>query len=134
MGSSTDMSTRTGRRRRRSFSTPRSEVSRSVSSVRHSNCHSLTRLSFYTPPQGLFITVDAPQLGRREKDMRQKFDSDADGANVQAGDKVQKDQGAARAISSFIDAGLCWKDLDWFKSITKSTSFSPVLCIFAPFA
>jgi hypothetical protein len=58
--------------------------------------------------------------------MRQKFDSDADGANVQAGDKVQKDQGAARAISSFIDAGLCWKDLDWFKSITKSTSLSPL--------
>lgn len=72
--------------------------------------------------QGLFITVDAPQLGRREKDMRQKFDSTADGANVQSGDAVQKDQGAARAISSFIDPGLEWADLPWFKQITKSTS------------
>ncbi|KAJ2928605.1 hypothetical protein H1R20_g8462, partial [Candolleomyces eurysporus] len=37
--------------------------------------------------KGLFITVDAPQLGRREK--------------------------------SFIDPGLNWNDLDWFKSITN---------------
>ncbi|KAK4057702.1 hypothetical protein OIO90_001350 [Microbotryomycetes sp. JL221] len=67
--------------------------------------------------KGLFITVDAPQLGRREKDMRQKF---ADvGSNVQQGSDVDKSQGAARAISSFIDPGLSWKDLEWFKSITK---------------
>lgn len=69
--------------------------------------------------KGLFITVDAPQLGRREKDMRSKF-SDA-GSNVQAtsGDNVDRSQGAARAISSFIDPGLSWKDIPWFKSITK---------------
>uniref|UniRef100_L2FT11 Mitochondrial cytochrome n=1 Tax=Colletotrichum fructicola (strain Nara gc5) TaxID=1213859 RepID=L2FT11_COLFN len=47
--------------------------------------------------KGLFITVDAPQLGRREQDM----------------------QGAARAISSFIDPALSWKDIPWFKSITN---------------
>jgi L-lactate dehydrogenase (cytochrome) len=56
---------------------------------------------------GLFITVDAPQLGRREKDMRQKFADE--GSNVQQGSNVDKSQGAARAISSFIDPGLCWK-------------------------
>lgn len=69
--------------------------------------------------KGLFITVDAPQLGRREKDMRSKF-SDA-GSNVQAsgGDEVDRSQGAARAISSFIDPALSWKDIPWFKSITK---------------
>lgn len=68
--------------------------------------------------KGLFITVDAPQLGRREKDMRSKF-SDA-GSNVQSGDdSVDRSQGAARAISSFIDPGLSWKDIPWFKSITK---------------
>lgn len=69
--------------------------------------------------KGLFITVDAPQLGRREKDMRSKF-SDA-GSNVQAtsGDNVDRSQGAARAISSFIDPSLSWKDIPWFKSITK---------------
>jgi L-lactate dehydrogenase (cytochrome) len=68
--------------------------------------------------KGLFITVDAPQLGRREKDMRSKF-SDP-GSNVQSGDDgIDRSQGAARAISSFIDPGLSWKDIPWFKSITK---------------
>jgi len=50
--------------------------------------------------------------------MRVKLD-DA-GSAVQQGDaSVDKSQGAARAISSFIDPGLSWKDLPWFKSITK---------------
>ncbi len=64
-----------------------------------------------------------------------KFEDE--GANVQKGDeKIERNQGAARAISvctqhrcanlslttlqSFIDPGLCWKDIDWFKSITNS--------------
>ncbi|KAF2232485.1 hypothetical protein EV356DRAFT_450098 [Viridothelium virens] len=69
--------------------------------------------------KGLFITVDAPQLGRREKDMRSKF-SDV-GSNVQnsGGDSVDRSQGAARAISSFIDPSLSWDDLPWFRSITS---------------
>ena len=69
--------------------------------------------------KALFITVDAPQLGRREKDMRSKF-SDT-GSNVQStgGDNVDRSQGAARAISSFIDPSLSWKDIPWFQSITK---------------
>lgn len=69
--------------------------------------------------KGLFITVDAPQLGRREKDMRSKF-SDV-GSNVQdkGGSQVDRSQGAARAISSFIDPSLSWKDVPWFLSITK---------------
>ena len=69
--------------------------------------------------KGLFITVDAPQLGRREKDMRSKF-SDV-GSNVQNSDgkNVDRSQGAARAISSFIDPALKWDDIPWFLSITK---------------
>lgn len=69
--------------------------------------------------KGLFITVDAPQLGRREKDMRSKFQDV--GSNVQdtGGDNVDRSQGAARAISSFIDPSLGWKDIPWFQSITK---------------
>jgi len=67
---------------------------------------------------GLFITVDAPQLGRREKDFRMKFTSQ--GSNVQQNDgSVDTSQGAARAISSFIDPSLSWKDIPWFKSITR---------------
>jgi len=65
----------------------------------------------------LFITVDAPQLGRREKDMRNKFT--ADEANVQKGSSVQRNQGTARAISAFIDPALSWRDLEWFKSVTS---------------
>ncbi|OAQ71240.1 cytochrome b2, mitochondrial precursor [Pochonia chlamydosporia 170] len=67
--------------------------------------------------KGLFITVDAPQLGRREKDMRSKFTDQ--GSNVQSGQDTDTSQGAARAISSFIDPSLSWKDIPWFKSITK---------------
>ena len=69
--------------------------------------------------KGLFITVDAPQLGRREKDMRSKF-SDV-GSNVQetGGQNTDRSQGAARAISSFIDPSLNWNDIPWFLSVTK---------------
>ncbi|KAG6883348.1 hypothetical protein C0993_006663, partial [Termitomyces sp. T159_Od127] len=50
--------------------------------------------------KGLFITVDAPQLGRREKDMRMKFVGDDAGAKVQEGQTdITKNEGVARAIS-----------------------------------
>ncbi|GMK53979.1 hypothetical protein CspeluHIS016_0105650 [Cutaneotrichosporon spelunceum] len=61
--------------------------------------------------KALFITVDAPQLGRREKDMRTKFEGNASAHQTSGKDKVQRDSGAARAISSFIDPGLCWADI-----------------------
>ncbi|CAJ2501937.1 Uu.00g047900.m01.CDS01 [Anthostomella pinea] len=67
--------------------------------------------------KALFITVDAPQLGRREKDMRAKFTDQ--GSSVQSGQTTDTSQGAARAISSFIDPALSWKDIPWFQSITK---------------
>merc|ERR1719198_2077023 len=71
--------------------------------------------------KALFITVDAPQLGRREKDMRNKYTQQ--GSDVQGDDddsgEVDRSQGATRAISSFIDPGLCWDDIPWIKSITK---------------
>ncbi|KAG6046252.1 hypothetical protein E4U17_003522 [Claviceps sp. LM77 group G4] len=69
--------------------------------------------------KGLFITVDAPQLGRREKDMRSKFDSAEQGSSIQSGHETDNSQGAARAISGFIDPSLCWEDVAWFKSITR---------------
>ncbi|KAM4064693.1 FMN-dependent dehydrogenase [Hirsutella rhossiliensis] len=67
--------------------------------------------------RGLFITVDAPQLGRREKDMRTKFTDP--GSSVQSGVDTDTTQGAARAISSFIDPSLAWKDIAWFRGITR---------------
>ena len=58
--------------------------------------------------KGLFITVDAPQLGRREKDMRQKFEAeDPDEVSKAGNDKVDRSQGAARAISVRILTSSC---------------------------
>merc|ERR1719277_1222872 len=71
--------------------------------------------------KALFVTVNAPQLGRREKDMRNKFTqqgSDVQGDDEESGE-VDRSQGATRAISSYIDPGLCWEDVPWLKSITK---------------
>ncbi|KAI3657601.1 hypothetical protein MP638_005805 [Amoeboaphelidium occidentale] len=66
--------------------------------------------------KALCITVDAPTLAKREKDMRLKFvEKEPD---VQS-NNIDRSQGAARAIGSFIDAGLCWDDLRWFRSITN---------------
>ena len=66
--------------------------------------------------KALFVTVDAPQLGRRQKDMRNKFTKNA---AVQKDDDVNRSEGVARAISEFIDPSLCWDDITWLKSITK---------------
>lgn len=81
-------------------------------------CKSIVQHAEKRGIKGLFITVDAPQLGRREKDMRLKNVEDL--SHVQGeGDDADRSQGAARAISSFIDTGLNWKDIKWFRSITK---------------
>ena len=69
--------------------------------------------------KALFITVDAPQLGRREKDMRNKFTKNANTQKEDGNQVVNRDKGVARALSSFIDPSLCWSDLEWFKSITS---------------
>ncbi|KAK2821838.1 hypothetical protein FQN49_007624 [Arthroderma sp. PD_2] len=68
--------------------------------------------------KGLFITVDAPQLGRREKDMRSKFADQGSNVQSSSSSSVDRSQGAARAISSFIDPSLSWKDLPFFRSLT----------------
>jgi len=69
--------------------------------------------------KALFITVDAPQLGRREKDMRNKFVDIPPDEMKKNSHEVKRNQGTARAISSFIDPTLNWNDIKWFKSITS---------------
>ena len=49
--------------------------------------------------KGLFITVDAPQLGRREKDMRTKFEDEASDVLKDNEDQLDRSQGAAKAIT-----------------------------------
>ncbi|KAI0002217.1 FMN-dependent dehydrogenase-domain-containing protein [Russula compacta] len=69
--------------------------------------------------KALFITVDAPQLGRREKDMRMTFDAaDPHEIGKSSGGQVDRSRGAAKAITGFIDPSLNWADIPWFKSIT----------------
>ncbi|KAI7872187.1 FMN-dependent dehydrogenase-domain-containing protein [Spinellus fusiger] len=69
--------------------------------------------------KGLFITVDAPQLAYREKDMRQKYTQDVPSEMKGTSQQMERDEGAARAISSYIDPSLAWEDIPWFKSITQ---------------
>mmetsp|Transcript_5859 Transcript_5859/g.9092 ORF Transcript_5859/g.9092 Transcript_5859/m.9092 type:complete len:494 (-) Transcript_5859:1162-2643(-) len=67
--------------------------------------------------KALFITVDAPGLGRRERDMRNKFSQQQ--AHVQSDQNVKRDAGVSQALSSFIDVSLNWNDLAWFFEFTK---------------
>jgi L-lactate dehydrogenase (cytochrome) len=72
--------------------------------------------------KALFATVDAPQLGRRERDMRNKVTA-ASNVQDEAGDEADKSQGVARAISSFIDPGFCWEDVGWLRRTTNLPIF-----------
>ncbi|KAJ3257390.1 hypothetical protein HK103_004610 [Boothiomyces macroporosus] len=67
--------------------------------------------------KALVVTIDAPQLGRREKDMRVKFENDA--PDVQATESLSRNEGAARAIAHFIDPSLSWDDLKWIKACSN---------------
>jgi len=67
--------------------------------------------------KALCITVDAPRLGKRERDMRNKFS--AKPPDLQKKDTINRNQGTARALSKFIDPSLSWNDIAWFKSITN---------------
>lgn len=49
--------------------------------------------------------------------MRQKYSQEAPDEMDES--KMTRDEGAARAISSFIDPSLNWSDIAWFKSITN---------------
>ncbi|GAB5370056.1 hypothetical protein AAMO2058_001459200 [Amorphochlora amoebiformis] len=68
--------------------------------------------------KALFITVDAPQMGRREKDMRMKYVPQA--TNQEDHDqKGNRGGGTANYLSSFIDPALNWSDVEGFKKMTN---------------
>jgi L-lactate dehydrogenase (cytochrome) len=66
--------------------------------------------------KAVFVTVDAPQLGRRERDMRFKAPQKS---HVQEGEQVDTSRGTANALSSFIDPSLAWSDIEWIAGVTK---------------
>ncbi|MCB1036010.1 MAG: alpha-hydroxy-acid oxidizing protein [Acidobacteria bacterium] len=75
--------------------------------------------------EALVLTVDAPLLGRRERDMRNRFQLPP-GLSVEnllpqgMGDLPAgvRDSGLAAYFASLLDPSLSWKDLDWLRSIT----------------
>jgi L-lactate dehydrogenase (cytochrome) len=70
---------------------------------------------------GLFVTVDAPQLGKREKDQRLKTTALASqvAASHAATGRLQPVRGTGRTLSVNIDPSLCWADITWLRSVTK---------------
>ncbi|EDO16188.1 hypothetical protein Kpol_1014p5 [Vanderwaltozyma polyspora DSM 70294] len=71
--------------------------------------------------KALFVTVDAPALGHREKDEKVKFSANQkESTNMLKEAKVDADaDGASRALSKFIDPSLSWKDIIELKKLTK---------------
>jgi L-lactate dehydrogenase (cytochrome) len=62
--------------------------------------------------KGLFITVDNPQVGRREKDLRARQLEAS-----QNGEEWHPE--VYQGTSTFLDSTLSWDDIPWFKSITN---------------
>ncbi len=76
--------------------------------------------------KALMLTVDAPEWGRRERDMWNKFHLPPGLAAVnllssnERGEITgQSGAGMGQAFSWVLDASLTWKDVDWLRSITK---------------
>lgn len=69
----------------------------------------------------VMLTVDAPVMGKRERDMRAKGEVvETGGGN---GGATTGGAGVASAISGYIDPNLTWDDVDWYKRICKLPLF-----------
>ncbi len=76
--------------------------------------------------KALVLTVDAPFLGTRERDVRNRF-SLPEGLDVKnmlpagyaALKKQSSDSGLAAYVAELLDPSLSWKDLAWLRAITK---------------
>jgi 4-hydroxymandelate oxidase len=75
--------------------------------------------------KALVLTVDAPVLGSRERDVRNKFNL-PDGITVKNLMPASKDKfpesdesGLTLYVQKFLDPSLSWKDVEWLKSVTK---------------
>ncbi|MBK8981529.1 MAG: alpha-hydroxy-acid oxidizing protein [Ignavibacteria bacterium] len=76
--------------------------------------------------KAIVITVDAPLLGQRVRDVKNKFDLPS-GLTVKNLEKYFKedlivnknDSGLASYVKENLDASLNWKDISWIRSVTK---------------
>jgi 4-hydroxymandelate oxidase len=76
--------------------------------------------------RALVLTVDAPLLGRRERDVRNRFAlppelaiENLHGAGYDRLPAASADSGLAAYFAEWVDAGLTWDGIDWLRSITK---------------
>lgn len=76
--------------------------------------------------KAIVFTVDSPLLGRRERDVRNRFHlpDDLSVANLMRAGMHElptdvPDSGLAAYIASLYDTGLTWKDVEWLRGITK---------------
>ena len=76
--------------------------------------------------KAIVFTVDAPRLGRRERDVRNQFKmpNDISVRNLlRKGAQTFPDEtagpGLAPYIASLLDPALTWKDIEWLAGITK---------------
>jgi L-lactate dehydrogenase (cytochrome) len=68
----------------------------------------------------VFVTIDAPMLGRRDRDRRHKFTGQLSREHEGAsGDKtaVNRSSGVGVALSSYIASNVTWDDIPWVKSV-----------------
>ncbi len=76
--------------------------------------------------EALMLTVDTPEWGRRERDVRNKFHLPPGLAAVnllpsnERGEVIsQTGAGMGQAFAWMLDASVTWKDVDWLRSLTK---------------
>lgn len=76
--------------------------------------------------KALVLTVDAPLLGRRERDVRNRFQlpPGMSVANLRRDGLCNlpaevDDSGLAAYIASLIDPSLTWRDVEWLQSLSK---------------
>jgi 4-hydroxymandelate oxidase len=76
--------------------------------------------------RALVLTVDAPLLGRRERDVKNRFALPA-GLGIEnlhaAGyaelPRAQADSGLAAYVADLLDPALTWRAIEWLRSITR---------------
>lgn len=77
--------------------------------------------------KALVVTVDSPVLGRRERDLRNKFTPASRGVTIatytsQEAKPTHEAKDASSAVKARTggrDAGFCWSDLAWLRSATN---------------
>lgn len=96
-----------------------------ISSNRETTEGLIARAEALPDVKAIVVTVDSPMLGRRERDIRNKFTPASRGVEIVNWKEEKKSGGETKvqhAVSSRIgsrDAAFSWKDLAWLKAATR---------------